>query len=115
MASGSVLLMALTVFASYQYNTLNKKELEIKGHKSEIVRLDDNLFNETQLRITAESRIVELEAKIVELRDSVSLLQDNIKSLKRKIRKQGKTLKALSAKLKILKTTTTSSSRRSPP
>ncbi|MFK7807702.1 MAG: hypothetical protein AB8F74_07895 [Saprospiraceae bacterium] len=98
--SGSFLIMALTVFASYQYSTLNKKEGVIKTQHTEIVRLDDDLFKETQLRMAAETKVMDLEGKIIELRDSVALLQDNIVSLKRKVRKQEKTLRALSKKLK---------------
>ena len=97
--AGSLTIMALAVFASYQYNTLNKKETVIKTQKTEINRLDDELFNETQLRMQAETKVLDLEAKVAELRDSVVMLQDNIKRLNRKIRKQNKTLKALSDKL----------------
>lgn len=98
--SGSFLLMALTVYASYQYNTINKKEGVIKTQHQEIVRLDDDLFKETQLRMTAEATVMDLEGKVRELRDSVSFLQENIASLKKKVKKQGRTLRALSKKLK---------------
>lgn len=98
--SGSFLLMAVTVYASYQYSTINKKDVVIDTQKSEIIRLDDDLFKETQLRMDAEARVMDLEGTVSILRDSIVMLEDKISSLKRKVRKQDKTLKALSNKLK---------------
>ena len=88
--SGSFLFMALTVYASYQYNTINKKEGVIKTQKSEIIRLDDDLFEETQLRMAAEAENIALGSTITVLRDSVALLKDNIYRLKKKVWKQDK-------------------------
>lgn len=77
-----------------------KKKASLRRKQKQIIKLDDNLFEETQLRMAAEAEIMGLESKISELRDSVALLQDNISRLKRKVRKQDKTLKSLSKKLK---------------
>ena len=98
--SGSFLLMALTVYATYQNSTINKKETVIKTQHAQIVRLDEDLFNETQLRMDAEAKVMDLQNKVDELRDSVAFLQDHIVSLKRKIKKQKKTIASLSKKLK---------------
>ena len=98
--SGSFLLMALTVYASYQYSTINKKDGVIKTQHSQIIRLDDDLFKETQLRMEAEATVMEMGITISQLRDSVAMLQENIAGLKRRVRKQDKTLSALSKKLK---------------
>ena len=92
--------MAITVYASYQYNTINKKENVIKTQQKQIIRLDDDLFEETQLRMAAETKVMELETTISILRDSVALLQDGISRLKKKVKKQDRTLKSLSKKLK---------------
>jgi len=92
--------MALTVYASYQYSTINKKDGVIKTQHSQIIRLDDDLFKETQLRMEAEATVMEMGITISQLRDSVAMLQENIAGLKRRVRKQDKTLSALSKKLK---------------
>jgi uncharacterized coiled-coil protein SlyX len=100
--SGSFALMALTVYASYQYSTINKKEVVIEKQQTEIKQLDEDLSKETQLRMDAETRVMDLESTVRSLRDSIVMLKDNIAKLENKVNKQDKTLKALSQKLKSI-------------
>jgi len=99
-AFGTIVIIGLAAFSTHQNNTLEDRDKTIVHQIGEIEYLENNLEEETNLRMASEALNFSYENKIEQLRDSVAQLETTARRLRRTIRKQDKSLKTLSSKLK---------------
>lgn len=97
---GTVLIIGMSAFSVYQFNTIKKEKISNKHLQKENQFLEESLELETQQNIVLSDDNIILRDKLEELRDSMVLLQSELTYLKKKVKTQNKTIKTIKSQLK---------------
>ncbi len=97
---GTVLIIGMSAFSAYQFNTIKKEKLTNKNLQKENQFLEESLELETQQNIILADDNLILRDKLKEVRDSLVQLKSELAYLKKKVRKQNKTIKTIKSQLK---------------
>ena len=87
---GTVLIIGMSAFSVYQFNTIKKEKISNKHLQKENQFLEESLELETQQNIVLSDDNIILRDKLEELRDSMVLLQSELTYLKKKVKTQSK-------------------------
>jgi glucan-binding YG repeat protein len=97
---GTVLIIGMSTFSVFQYNTIKKEKLNTKNLQKENSFLEESLEIETQQNILLSDDNLILRDKLKEVRDSLVLLKSELAYLKKKVKKQNKTIKQIKSQLR---------------
>ncbi len=97
---GTVLIIGMSAFSVYQYNSIKKAKQHNKNLQNENLFLEESLETETQQNILITDDNIILRDKLKEARDSLVQLKSELAFLKKKVKKQNKTIKAIKSQLR---------------
>lgn len=96
---GTVIIVGMSAFSVYQYNTIKKEKQERKNLLVENKFLEESLETETQQNILLTDDNTILREKLQELRDSIVLLESEVEFLQKKVKQQNETIKSIKSQL----------------
>lgn len=96
---GTIIIVGMSAFSVYQFNTIKKEKQERKNLLVENKFLEESLETETQQNILLTDDNTILREKLQELRDSIVLLESEVEFLQKKVKQQNETIKSIKSQL----------------
>ncbi len=96
---GTAIIVGMSAFSVYQFNTIKKEKQHRKHLLVENEFLEESLEVETQQNILLTDDNTILRDKLEELRDSIVMLQSEVEVLQKKVKKQNETIKTIKSQL----------------